>query len=151
MLRKGFSVLLIISVVLIAGCAQDQQQVSQVSTRAKQDTSKASYTIAVADQAIKEGAVTVAKAVTTSAGWVVIYTQKDDRPAAIIGHSPIKAGENANIIVKVDSSKATGVLYAMLHKDAGQAGVFEPPSPDVPITVGDVVGETVAKSFKVTI
>ena len=38
----------------------------------------------------------------------------------------------------------------MLHKDAGKPGVYEFPGPDVPVTVGDVVGEVVAPSFKVT-
>jgi predicted lipoprotein with Yx(FWY)xxD motif len=59
----------------------------------------------------------------------------------------IKNGINTNVVVKINMSLATPVLYAMLHEDHDPIGVLEFPGPDVPVLVN---GEMVAPSFNVT-
>jgi plastocyanin len=51
------------------------------------------------------------------------------------------------VVVEVDSMNATDTVYAMLHVDNGEIGVFEfPDGPDGPVTVNDQV---VIKAFAI--
>ncbi len=153
---KIIPVLLIALVVLVAGCAQqgDQKTADKKASGRVAGGSGAvpASPVIVKDQAIKDGAVTVEKVVSEGDGWIVIHAQLEGEkaPGASIGYAAVKSGENKNVVVKVDESKATTVLYAMLHKDKGKVGTLEYPGVDTPVTVGDVVGEPVAPSFKVS-
>jgi predicted lipoprotein with Yx(FWY)xxD motif len=64
-----------------------------------------------------------------------------------IGETLIKNGINTNVVVKVNTSLATPVLYAMLHEDHGIIGVLEFPGPDVPVMLN---GQMIAPTFNVT-
>lgn len=151
---KILPVLLISVLVLVAGCTQADQKTStyeKTKTTAGSGSSAAPQSpVVVSDQPIKDGAVIIAKVSSSGPGWIVIHADKDDGPGPSIGQTAVKDGDNTNVVVKIDGSKATTTLYAMLHKDVGKVGVFEFPGPDVPVTVGDVVGEVVAPAFKVT-
>ncbi len=70
----------------------------------------------------------------------VIHADDGGNPGPVIGHAPLAAGENLQVVVEVESEAVTPVLHAMLHVDAGETGVFEFPGDDVPITIGkDIV------------
>jgi plastocyanin len=104
--------------------------------------------VAVSDQEIVDGAVTIAEVVSDGLGWLVIHAQADGGPGLILGYSPVADGNNADVMVEIDASNATGTLYAMLHTDAGQEGTWEfPGGPDTPVTVGDQV---VTPAFTIT-
>lgn len=103
--------------------------------------------VGVADQSIADGTVTVARVFSQGPGWIVIHTQAEGKPGPIIGFNPVGDGPNDDVVVEVDISKATPTLYAMLHIDAGQTGVWEFPGPDAPVKVGDVV---ITPSFEAT-
>ena len=105
-------------------------------------------TVVVGDQAIVNGKVTIEKVVSDGPGWIVIHTQKDGKPGPVIGHAPVSAGENTNVVVEIDATRATPTLYAMLHTDAGQLGTYEFPGADVPVKVGDQI---VTPAFNVTV
>jgi hypothetical protein len=45
------------------------------------------------------------------------------------------------VAVDIQTENATTTLYAMLHTDAGEKGVFEFPRPDSPVMVGGEVVE----------
>ncbi|RMF28235.1 MAG: hypothetical protein D6759_16225 [Chloroflexi bacterium] len=106
------------------------------------------FGVGVADQPITGGKVTVAKVFSQGPGWIVIHAQKDGKPGPILGYSPVADGENTNVVVEIDATKATPTLYAMLHTDAGQMGTFEfPNGPDVPMKAGDQV---ITPPFQVT-
>lgn len=101
---------------------------------------KVTVGVAVADQPIAEGEVTVAKVFSAGPGWIVIHAQADGRPGPILGYSQVVDGENSDTMVDIDASAATGTVYAMLHVDAGQVGVWEfPGGPDTPVAVGEQV------------
>lgn len=96
--------------------------------------------VTVAAQEIADGKVTVAEVVSDGPGWLVIHAQANGKPGPILGYSPVSGGANANVVVQIDAAKATEILYAMLHTDAGEVGVWEfPDGPDAPVKVGEQV------------
>ncbi|GAB4539881.1 MAG: hypothetical protein Kow0063_29070 [Anaerolineae bacterium] len=104
--------------------------------------------VTVGDQAIVNGVVTVEKVVSQGPGWIVIHAQAEGKPGPILGYTQVADGENSNVQIQIDATRATPVLYAMLHTDAGQVGVWEfPGGPDTPVTVD---GQVVTPPFNVT-
>jgi predicted lipoprotein with Yx(FWY)xxD motif len=103
--------------------------------------------VTVNDQAFDGTNVTVADVVSIGPGWVAIHRQDNGDLGPPIGFAPVKDGDNKNVVVKIDSSKATPVMYAMLHTDAGVVGAYEFPGPDAPVIVN---GQMVSSPFKAT-
>jgi plastocyanin len=95
--------------------------------------------IEVADQGLEDGTVTVAQVVSEGPGWLVIHAQQDGSPGPVLGYSPVEHGANQGVVVEIDLLGVTGVLYAMLHTDAGEVGTYEFPGDDTPVTVDDQV------------
>ena len=110
-------------------------------------TAAVTPSVTVADQAVQNGTVTIAKVVSSGPGWLVVHADNNGAPGTVIGHTAVKDGENDNVVVQIDMAKATPVLYAMLHKDAGTVGTYEFPGADVPVMVD---GKVVTPSFNVT-
>jgi len=102
--------------------------------------------VTVSDQAVKDDSVTISKVISDGPGWIVIHLDNHG-PGAVVGYAALRAGENTNVVVKIDTYTATPKLYAMLHKDAGEVGVYEFPGADVPVKVGAMM---VNPSFTVT-
>jgi hypothetical protein len=100
-----------------------------VALAAAQATDK----VTASDQAISNNTVTIPKVTATQDGWIVIHAQANGNPGPDIGHAAVKAGDNNNVVVTIDPSKATPVVYAMLHIDAGTKGTYEFPGADVPV------------------
>jgi len=104
--------------------------------------------VAVTDQSIDSGSVTISKVTSDGPGWLVVHAQAEGKPGPILGFSQVENGENIDVFVEIDTSSATETLYAMLHADLGIAGSFEfPDGPDTPIIVD---GNVVTPPFKVT-
>jgi hypothetical protein len=91
--------------------------------------------VTVADQAVRDGTVTVARVESNGPGWIVIHADANGGPGPVTGYAAVKDGVNANVVVKIDTTKATAVLYAMLHTDAGAVGTYEFPGADKPVMV----------------
>jgi plastocyanin len=89
--------------------------------------------VTVADQALVDGAVTVAAVVSNGPGWIVIHADQDGAPGPVLGHAALADGENEDVAVTLDLAGLTGTLYAMLHTDAGQVGTYEFPGDDAPV------------------
>ena len=103
--------------------------------------------VTVSDQAIIEGTVTISEVVSDGDGWLVIHADGGSGPGMVIGHAAVSAGENADVLVEIDVDNATPRLFAMLHTDAGEAGNYEFPGDDVPVSAG---GSVVTPVFQVT-
>lgn len=103
--------------------------------------------VQVVDQSIANGVVTVDEVVSPGPGWIVIHINSGGSPGPIIGWTQVNSGVNTKVPVKIDTSKATPVLYAMLHVDAGVVGTYEFPGPDVPLQVN---GQMISPAFGVT-
>ena len=102
--------------------------------------------LTVVDQDVSNGKVTIASVTSIGAGWVAIHTQgADGNPGPEIGYTAVKSGSNQNVVVMIDATKVTPVLFAMLHIDAGTPGKYEYPGPDEPQQAN---GQMVSPSFK---
>ena len=104
--------------------------------------------VTVLDQKLAGGTVSVARVTSPGPGWIVVHSQHNGEPDAIIGSTAVPAGTSRGVIVPVDASRATETLYAMLHVDAGTPGVFEFPGPDIPAAVS---GQVVPPSFSIAL
>ena len=91
--------------------------------------------IQVSDQNVQDGFVEVDEVFSVGAGWVVIYTDDGGEPGEKIGLVAVSNGQNQNVLVQIDTAKATPQLQAILHLDTGQLGVFEFPAADPPILI----------------
>ncbi len=103
--------------------------------------------VEVEDQPIVDGTVTIDEVVAVQDGWIVIHADKDGSIGPVIGHAPVSAGETYGVVVEIDPDAATETLYAMLHVDEGEKGVYEFPGPDGPVIVD---GKPLAPAFMVT-
>jgi hypothetical protein len=75
-------------------------------------------------------------------GWLVIHADADGSPGEVIGYAELAAGLNMNVTVEVDPAAVGNQVWAMLHADTGEAGVYEfgeVEGADAPVTVGDQV------------
>jgi hypothetical protein len=104
--------------------------------------------VQVNDQALVNDTVTVALVTSTGPGWLVIHADNGGKPGAVIGHSQVRAGDNQDVLVQIDLSQATPMLFAMLHTDAGVLGTYEFPGTDVPAM--DSNSQMVTPAFAVT-
>jgi plastocyanin len=103
--------------------------------------------VTVSDQEIVNGGVTIARVVSAGPGWLVIHAQKDGAPGLVLGYIAVKEGDNADVVVQIDATRATATLYAMLHSDAGTIGTYEFPGSDGSVSVD---GQVVTPAFAVT-
>ena len=103
--------------------------------------------ITVSDQAVQNGTVTVAQVISNGNWWLVIHKQNPDGTMGeYVGQALVKPGINTNVIVTINLSLATPVLYAMLHEDHGVIRLLEFPGPDVPVMVN---GQMLTPTFNV--
>jgi hypothetical protein len=112
-----------------------------------QDTATA---VTVQNQFIAGNSVTVDNVVSADAGWLVIHADSGaGAPGAVIGYAPVQAGVNEQVLVVLDMVNITPTLFAMLHEDTGEVGVYEfgtVEGADTPVAVD---GTVVAPPFEV--
>lgn len=106
----------------------------------------------VADQIVVHGdgmtmegmtpTLTAASVLSEGAGFLVVHIDSEGAPGPVAGYAPVSAGLNENVVVELDPSVLTPVLWPMLHVDTGEAGVYEfgtVEGADGPVRVGDSV------------
>ncbi len=81
--------------------------------------------VEVADQVSVDSTVTIARVYSEGPGFIVIHADGGGAPGPVIGYLPVPDGESTAIKVAIDHAMATPVLYAMLHADTGEVGVYE--------------------------
>jgi predicted lipoprotein with Yx(FWY)xxD motif len=104
--------------------------------------------VTVNNQNSDGASVMVAKVVSQGPGWIAIHNSSNGQVGPVIGYSPVKDGENDNVVVKLDPNQVTPTLYAMLHYDRGIVGKYEFPGPDVPVLLN---GQMVSPAFQITV
>lgn len=81
------------------------------------------------DQSVSGGTVTAQKVMANSNGWLVVHrTDDSQKPGPVVGHAPLKKGENMDVAAILTEDVASGdQLMLMLHGEAGgtQTGIFE--------------------------
>ncbi|PJF23817.1 MAG: hypothetical protein CUN53_20970, partial [Phototrophicales bacterium] len=59
-------------------------------------------------------------------GFIVIHIDNGSgAPGPVIGYRAINSGMNYNVVIDIDTTRATPTLFAMLHTDNCEAGVYE--------------------------
>ncbi len=143
--RHGSSLLklvgMVMLVVVLAACSSGGSQTTP------QATPTMTSSVTVNDQSVAGGSVTIADVLSVGPGWIAVQADNNAQPGAVLGETAVTNGDNPNVVVKIDATKATGVMYAVLYGDAGQIGTFEPTGADKPQTVG---GQPVQPIFNVT-
>ncbi len=93
--------------------------------------------------------LTVAKVVAAQDGWITVHANTaDNKPGDQLGHTLVKAGENANVVVNLSPTpKAGDKVWPMLHIDAGVIGTYEFPGADAPVIIN---GNIVMKQITLT-
>jgi hypothetical protein len=134
---KRFIVLLTVMVMLIVAVPVMAQETPSVE---------------VSDQISLDGMVRIRSVYSEVPGFVVIHQDNGEGSfGAVIGHRHVNAGWSFGVDIPIDASMATTTLYAMLHVDTGEAGVYEfgaVEGADGPVIVG---GAPVAPAFNVDV
>jgi len=81
------------------------------------------------DQDVSGGTVTASKIMAEKNGWLVVHRTGDDmKPGPVVGHAPLKAGENTDVAaILTEEVKSGEKLMLMLHGEDGgmETGSFE--------------------------
>lgn len=81
------------------------------------------------DQSVAGGTVSAEKVVAGSNGWLVVHrTDESMAPGPVVGHAPLKEGENRDVTAILTEDVSAGDhLMLMVHGEAGgmETGVFE--------------------------
>lgn len=104
--------------------------------------------VEAADQAIAEnGVVTLERVEALEPTWVAVHSDADGQIGPVIGARLLEPGLHEGVTMTIDWRRGTPALYAVLHEDDGEAGVFEYPDGDLPVLKS---GEPFVAAFKAT-
>lgn len=93
--------------------------------------------LTASDQLLNEdGQLSIDQVNALEPGWVVVYADEGGEPGPVLGFVNIGEGQHEDVLISVDPFQASPILYAILHVDGGEAGAFEDPGPDRPVTAG---------------
>lgn len=103
------------------------------------------------DQSVAGGTVTAEKVMAGSNGWLVVHRTDDSmKPGPVVGHAPLKEGENMDVTAILTEDVSAGdQLMLMVHSEEGgmETGIFEytlGASEDGPIKIdGNLVMSTI--------
>ena len=90
--------------------------------------------------------VTVARAEISGVdGWVAIHADNNGQPGEVLGHAPLRDGENTDVAVQLDKRTPSGRLYAMVHSDDPDDDRYTFPDGDPPV---EADGQTVVEPIR---
>ena len=85
--------------------------------------------IMAGDQSAADGFVSAEKVVTNENGWLVVHsTDANLAPGPVVGHAPLRKGENNDVVALLTQPVEPGeMLMLMVHAEAGgtRPGIFE--------------------------
>ncbi|MGJ3239134.1 MAG: DUF7282 domain-containing protein [Anaerolineae bacterium] len=82
--------------------------------------------VTVSDQVSLDGTVTIDEIQAEGPAFIVIHRDNGEGSfGEVIGFRQVNTGASYNVAVPIDTTMATTTLYAMLHEDTGEAGVYE--------------------------
>lgn len=87
----------------------------------------AANTISSGDIKASGNSVTAGSVSIENAGYLVVHASPDGMKAGkVIGHAPLKAGENSNVTVSLDKAAKPGSkLIVMLHAEGDGNAIFD--------------------------
>ncbi|HVN53488.1 MAG TPA: hypothetical protein VMT46_04085 [Anaerolineaceae bacterium] len=104
--------------------------------------------IIVANQPIKDGKLVIPEVISNGECWLVIHRQNGDGSmGSMVGFAKVEDGTNKNVVVPVDTSQTSTIMYAMLHENNSKLNVPQFPGVDVPVMAN---GQMIAPTFEIT-
>jgi len=104
--------------------------------------------IFVANQPIVNKAIILPEVISVGEEWVVIHKQNGDGTMGpMAGYTQVHDGVNKNVVVTLDPSLTSSVMYAMLHQNIAKKSSPQFPGIDAPVMVN---GQMVAPTFEIT-
>lgn len=110
----------------------------------------AMQTVDAADQSVANGVVSAETVMAGQNGWLVVHrTGEDMKPGPVVGHAPLREGENVDVAAILTEEVAAGdKLMLMIHGEEGgmETGIFEytlGAKEDGPVRVDDKLVMTV--------
>lgn len=77
-------------------------------------------------------------------GWLAVHADDNGQPGEVLGHAPLREGENTDVAVRLDKPAESGRLYAMVHADDPDDDLYTFPDGDPPIEAdGQIVVEPI--------
>lgn len=81
------------------------------------------------DQSVANGIVSAQSVMAAQNGWLVVHrTDADMAPGPVVGHAPLREGENVDVAAILTEAVAPGdMLMLMIHAEEGgmRTGIFE--------------------------
>jgi hypothetical protein len=110
-----------------------------LSVSGQEEEAAAPPSISAGDQLVLDGTVTVSSVTSDGPGFVVIFNDSGrGSPAQPIGSTWVGAGSHENVAVEIDTSLASPTMFAQLHLDDVDEGVFDRTAgADALVTVDD--------------
>ena len=85
--------------------------------------------VTAGDQSVANGIVSAEMVTAAENGWMVVHrTDADMAPGPVVGHAPLRMGENMDVAAILTEEVAPGdMLMLMVHSEQGgmQTGIFE--------------------------
>ena len=81
--------------------------------------------VSVSNQISLTGRVMIDSVYSDGPGFVVIHVDNNGNPGRVAGFAAVSSGWTFNLEIPIDGTLATPTLFAMLHLDDGQVGVYE--------------------------
>ena len=85
--------------------------------------------VEASDQEVSSGVVSAEMVGAAENGWLVVHrTDSDMKPGPVVGHAPLRAGENTDVAAILTEEVQPGeMLMLMVHSEAGgmKTGIFE--------------------------
>lgn len=84
--------------------------------------------IVAGDQSAANGVVSASKIMAPANGWMVVHRTNGQKPGPVVGHAPLRAGENIDVAAILTEPVTPGEqLMLMVHGEAGgmKTGIFE--------------------------
>lgn len=85
--------------------------------------------VEASDQSVGNGVVSADMVMAPENGWLVVHrTDSEMAPGPVVGHAPLRAGENADVAALLTEEVEAGdMLMLMVHSEEGgmKTGIFE--------------------------
>lgn len=102
---------------------------SVVATAAFADGHAIAPSVEAANQSVENGVVSADMVVAAENGWMVVHrTDADMTPGPVVGHAPLRMGDNVDVAAILTEEVAAGdMLMLMVHAETGgtMTGIFE--------------------------
>ena len=115
---------------------------------ASTSASSADNRVEASNQPLNNNSVTTSDVTAARDGWLTVHLDEGGSPGRVIGFTAVKKGSNKNVVTNLSEAVPVGgMLWPMLHIDAGTIGTYEFPGPDTPVIAN---GGVVMKQISIT-